>query len=53
MRRNASAIWKGGFKDGKGTISTASGVLSNTPHSFKARFECKSRLSWRGRLTGS
>jgi osmotically inducible protein OsmC len=39
MKRNASAVWKGGFKDGKGTISTESGVLSNTPYSFKARFE--------------
>jgi len=39
MRRNASAVWKGGFKDGKGTISTDSGVLSKTPYSFKARFE--------------
>lgn len=39
MERMASAVWKGGFKDGKGTISTDSGVLSNTPYSFKARFE--------------
>jgi osmotically inducible protein OsmC len=39
MRRNASAVWKGGFKDGKGTISTDSGVLSDTPYSFSARFE--------------
>jgi len=39
MKRNASAVWKGGFKDGMGTISTDSGVLSNTPYSFKARFE--------------
>ena len=39
MTRNASAVWKGGFKDGKGTISTDSGVLSNTPYSFRARFE--------------
>jgi lipoyl-dependent peroxiredoxin len=39
MKRNASAVWKGGFKDGKGTISTDSGVLSNTPYSFRARFE--------------
>ena len=39
MRRNASAVWEGGFKDGKGTISTDSGVLSDTPYSFSARFE--------------
>lgn len=39
MKRNASAMWNGGFKNGKGTISTESGVLSDTPYSFLARFE--------------
>jgi len=39
MKRTASAVWQGGLKDGKGTISTASGVLSNTPYSFSTRFE--------------
>lgn len=39
MKRSASAVWKGGFKDGKGTISTDSGVLSDTQYSFSARFE--------------
>jgi osmotically inducible protein OsmC len=39
MQRNASAEWKGGLKDGKGTVSSASGVLSNTPYSFTTRFE--------------
>ena len=39
MKRNASAIWKGGLKDGKGEISTASGVLSATQYSFSTRFE--------------
>lgn len=39
MKRKASAVWKGGLKDGKGTISTASGVLSNTQYSFSTRFE--------------
>ena len=39
MKRNASAEWKGGLKDGKGTISTDSGVLSNTQYSFSTRFE--------------
>src|SRR5687767_601175 len=39
MKRNASAEWKGGLKDGKGTISTDSGVLSNTQYSFGSRFE--------------
>src|SRR3990170_4716666 len=39
MKRNASAIWNGGLKDGKGTISTDSGVLENTQYSFSTRFE--------------
>lgn len=39
MKRKASAIWKGGLKDGKGTISTDSGVLSDTQYSFSTRFE--------------
>lgn len=39
MKRNASAEWKGDLKSGKGTISTESGVLSNTQYSFKTRFE--------------
>jgi lipoyl-dependent peroxiredoxin len=39
MQRKASAVWKGGLKDGKGTVSSASGVLSNTPYSFTTRFE--------------
>src|SRR5713226_4160800 len=39
MQRKASAIWKGGLKDGKGVVSASSGVLSNTPYSFHTRFE--------------
>jgi lipoyl-dependent peroxiredoxin len=39
IRRRASAVWKGGLKDGKGTISTDSGVLSETQYSFGTRFE--------------
>jgi len=39
MERKASAVWKGGLKDGKGSVSSASGVLSNTPYSFGTRFE--------------
>lgn len=39
MKRNASAEWKGGLKDGKGTISTDSGVLAETQYSFSTRFE--------------
>jgi osmotically inducible protein OsmC len=39
MQRKASAVWKGGLKDGKGSVSSNSGVLSNTPYSFATRFE--------------
>jgi len=39
MKRSASAGWKGGLKDGKGTVSTGTGVLSNVPYTFKMRFE--------------
>jgi len=39
MKRKASAQWQGGLKDGKGTISTDSGVLSDTQYSFSTRFE--------------
>lgn len=39
MKRNASAVWNGGLKDGKGMISTDSGVLANTQYSFSTRFE--------------
>ena len=39
MKRKASARWQGGLKDGKGTISTDSGVLKDTQYSFSTRFE--------------
>ena len=39
MQRKASAVWKGGLKDGKGTISAPSGVLKETQYSFSTRFE--------------
>jgi len=39
MKRNASAHWEGSLKDGKGTVSTESGVLSEQQYSFKTRFE--------------
>ena len=39
MKRSASAVWKGGLRDGKGTISSDSGVLSDTQYSFATRFE--------------
>lgn len=39
MKKTASAVWKGGFKDGKGVISTESGALQNAPYGFNTRFE--------------
>jgi osmotically inducible protein OsmC len=39
MIKKASAIWKGGIKDGGGTISTETGVLKNAQYGFKSRFE--------------
>lgn len=39
MKRSASAAWKGGLKDGKGTVSTESGVLSGVSYNFSQRFE--------------
>ena len=37
--KKAWAVWKGGIKDGGGTISTETGVLSEAPYGFKSRFE--------------
>lgn len=39
MNRSASAIWHGGLKDGKGTISSESGALKELQYSFGSRFE--------------
>ena len=39
MERKASAVWKGGLKDGKGEFSATSGVFSHVPYSFTTRFE--------------
>lgn len=39
MIRKASAVWNGNLKDGKGTVTTESGALAQTPYSFRSRFE--------------
>lgn len=39
MKRMATANWHGTGKEGKGTLSTQSGVLEETQYSFKSRFE--------------
>jgi lipoyl-dependent peroxiredoxin len=38
MNRTASAVWNGTLKEGKGVISSQSGVLTDTPYSFGTRF---------------
>lgn len=39
MQRTASAKWQGDLKTGTGSVSMASGTLTNTPYSFHSRFE--------------
>ncbi|MBC6980935.1 OsmC family protein [Caulobacter sp. 17J80-11] len=39
MDRKARAVWRGTGKDGTGELTSASGVLSNSPYSFRTRFE--------------
>ena len=39
MIRKARAVWRGSGRDGNGHLSTDSGVLANTPYSFRTRFE--------------
>jgi lipoyl-dependent peroxiredoxin len=38
MKRTASASWQGKINDGKGTLSTQSGVLKETSYSYRSRF---------------
>lgn len=38
MKRTGSAVWSGGLKDGKGSVSTESGILAAVPYSFAKRF---------------
>lgn len=39
MKKSASAHWQGNLNAGHGTITSASGVLKDTPYTFKDRFE--------------
>ena len=41
MTTFGTARWQGGFKDGKGAISTKSGALKDYPYGFASRFEGK------------
>src|SRR4029434_6122132 len=38
MNRNASAVWKGSLHEGEGTLTTESGVLSETQYSYRNSF---------------
>ena len=39
MQRQATAVWSGGLKDGKGNLTTGSKALSAVPYNFQMRFE--------------
>jgi osmotically inducible protein OsmC len=39
MKRTAKAHWEGNLKEGKGNLTTQSGILTSTNYSFKTRFE--------------
>jgi len=39
MIRKSVAVWRGTGRDGNGNLTTDSGVLSQTPYSYKTRFE--------------
>jgi osmotically inducible protein OsmC len=39
MKRTATAVWNGSLKEGKGTLTSPSGVLKDTSYSFASRFE--------------
>ena len=39
MKRKSTAIWQGTGLEGKGTLTSTSGVLNNTPYSFTTRFK--------------
>ena len=39
MKRKATAVWQGTGKEGKGHLSTQSGILNKTQYSFTSRFE--------------
>lgn len=39
MKRNATAVWKGSGKEGKGVLSVQSGILKDQPYTYVSRFE--------------
>ncbi|MBP6977366.1 MAG: OsmC family protein [Bacteroidales bacterium] len=45
MKRKATAIWQGNGPEGKGTLTSTSGVLNDTPYSFVTRFKNEDGLA--------
>jgi osmotically inducible protein OsmC len=45
MKRKSTAIWQGNGMEGKGTLTSTSGVLKNTPYSFITRFKNEDGLA--------
>jgi osmotically inducible protein OsmC len=41
MKKYGKAVWRGGFKDGRGLVSTESGALKEFLYDFSSRFEGK------------
>ncbi|MCE7054196.1 OsmC family protein [Algoriphagus sp. AGSA1] len=39
MQRKATAVWNGTIKEGKGNLTSQSGILKQTPYTFVSRFE--------------
>lgn len=39
MKKQATAVWNGTIKEGKGHLTSQSGVLTQTPYTFVSRFE--------------
>lgn len=39
MKKNATAVWNGTIKEGKGHLTSQSGALMQTPYTFVSRFE--------------
>jgi osmotically inducible protein OsmC len=39
MKRHATAVWNGSGKEGKGTLTSQSGVLKETQYTYSSRFE--------------
>lgn len=41
ITRTATAVWRGGLKEGTGVLATQSGLLQDVPYSYGKRFEAE------------